>query len=80
MEKQNVTLSLPKALLKRAKRLAIDHDTSLSGLMIELLTEAVEHEDQYMAAKRRQLALLAEGLELGTEGYIEWDRESLHER
>ena len=80
MEKQNVTLSMPKALLKRAKRLAIDQDVSLSGLMIELLTEAIEHEDQYMAAKRRQLALLAEGLNLGTEGHINWDRESLHER
>lgn len=32
-EAQNVTLSLPRALLKRAKRLAADEDTSVSALM-----------------------------------------------
>ena len=35
MERQNVTLSLPKALLKKAKTLAVKKDKSLSDLLRE---------------------------------------------
>lgn len=80
IEKQNVTLSLPKKLLRKAKIMAIEHDTSLSGLMVDLLTEVVEQREQYMIAKRKHLALLAEGVDLGTDGSSNWSRESLHER
>jgi hypothetical protein len=34
---QNITLSLPRELLKRIKRLATDREVSLSSLMIEAL-------------------------------------------
>ena len=34
-ETQNITLSLPRALLKRVKRLAADRDTSVSGRRID---------------------------------------------
>ena len=80
IEKQNVTLSLPKSLLRQAKIVATEQKKSLSGLMIELLTELVEHKEEYAAAKRRHLALLAEDNDLGTNGKITWTRESLHER
>lgn len=36
MEHQKVTLSLPKELLKRAKHIAIERGTSLSGLLVHI--------------------------------------------
>jgi len=80
VEKQNVTLSLPKDILRKAKILAIEHDTSLSGLMVELLTNLVEQDDRYVKAKQAHLAWLERGVDLGTEGNIVWRRESLYER
>jgi hypothetical protein len=41
MEKQNVTLSLPKDFLKKAKVLAARHHLSLSELIRQLLEEKV---------------------------------------
>lgn len=80
MEKQNVTLSLPRSVLRKAKKIAIDQDLSLSGLMIELLTELVEREDQYASSQRQYLALLEQDTDLGTDGSIGWTRADLHER
>ena len=37
MERQNVTLSLPKSLLKKAKAIAAEEDKSLSELIREFL-------------------------------------------
>lgn len=37
MEYQNVTLSLPKATLRRAKHIAIERGTSLSGLLTSFI-------------------------------------------
>ena len=79
METQNVTLALPKDTLRKAKRLAVNRHMSLSGLMVQLLTEPVEQDDLYRAAAARQPALLARGLELGTYGHPTWTREELHE-
>ncbi|MCZ0939562.1 MAG: hypothetical protein OXJ55_13045 [Caldilineaceae bacterium] len=80
MEKQNVTLSLPRSVLRKAKKIAIDKDLSLSGLMVELLTELVEREDQYASSERQYLALLEQDTDLGTDGLIGWTRADLHER
>jgi hypothetical protein len=80
IEKQNVTLSLPKGLLRKAKMMAIEHETSLSGLMVELLTEFVEGKEAYNNAKHHHLALLAEETDLGTYGRSGWTRDSLHDR
>lgn len=80
LEKQNVTLSIPKSLLRKAKIIAINHETSLSGLLVDLLTDVVEQRDQYAISKRQHLALLAEGFDMGTNGNANWTRDSLHER
>lgn len=80
MEKQNVTLSLPKDILRKAKILAIEQETSLSGLLTRVLTETVEQHDRYESARTAQLALLEDGFDLGTGGQIAWEREALHER
>jgi len=80
VERQNVTLSLPKSLLKKAKVLAASREKSLSQLLRESLEEKVREESGYKKAKDRQLALLKKGLKLGTKGKVSTKREDLHAR
>jgi hypothetical protein len=80
MEKQNVTLSLPKALLKKAKTLAVMQDRSLSDLLKESLEEKVKQESGYHQARNRQVAFMKKGVDLGSKGKISISREELHER
>lgn len=79
MENQNVTLSVPKEVLRKAKHIAIDRETSLSGLLVQLLEELTVREDNYQKAKDSHLAML-DKFDLGTEGNITWTRGDLHER
>jgi len=80
MEMQNITLSLSKEILYKAKRVALEQHTSLSGLLTQALTEIVGSTETYDAARHRQTALLEHGLDLGTGGAIGWTREDLHAR
>ncbi|MFO7680651.1 MAG: CopG family transcriptional regulator [Chloroflexota bacterium] len=81
MEKQNVTLALPKDILRQAKILAIKKNTSLSNLLTQTLTELVSQADAYSQAQERYLTLLLQdGADLGSNGQVEWSREALHER
>jgi metal-responsive CopG/Arc/MetJ family transcriptional regulator len=80
MERQNVTLSLPKPLLRKAKAMATKAEKSLSELLREALEEKVNEESGYKKAKRNQLSLLKGGLDLGTEGHLKISREELHAR
>ena len=80
MENQNVTLSIPKDILRRAKIIAIERETSLSGLLTQTLEELVAQTDLYNQARERQLALLAQGFNLAGQGQSAWSREELHER
>lgn len=80
METQNITLSLPKELVRKAKHLAVERQTSISALLKELLSEAVAREDRYAAARSRHLDALRHRTDLGTGGAVRWSREELHER
>ena len=80
MNRQNVTLSLPKSLLKKARVIAASRETSLSGLLRESLEEKVREANVYKKARQRQLKFLKEGLDLGTKGRITTTRDELHER
>jgi len=80
MKKQNVTLSLPDSLLKRAKALAAREHTSLSELMKRSLEEVVRDASGYQSAMNRQLRLLETGFDMGSGGRIRTSREELHER
>ena len=80
MERQNVTLSLPKSLLKKAKTLASKEDRSLSELLRETLEEKVMQKSGYQRARERQIALMKKGFDLGSKGKITITREDLHER
>ncbi len=80
MERQNVTLSLPKSLLKKAKIVAVKKEKSLSQLLVEVLEEEVMEDMGYKKAKERQMNLLKAGFDLGTKGRITIAREELHAR
>ena len=76
---QNITLSIPKHILRKAKILAIQRNTSLSGLLTQTLIELVAHQEAFDQARQRNLATLRDGFDLGTHGKIIWKREELHE-
>lgn len=77
---QNITLAIPKDVLRKAKILAVQKNTSLSGLLTQTLVEMVSREEGYDQARQRNLAVLKKGFDLGTQGNITWKREELHER
>jgi len=77
---QNVTLAIPKDVLRKAKILAVQKNTSLSGLLTQTLTSLVAQQEAYEQARQRNLALLESGFNLGTQGQITWKREELHEQ
>lgn len=74
----NVTLKLDADLLREARVVAAKRGSSISRLVAEQLESLVRGERSYEAAKRRALARMAQGCDLG------WtppaDRAELHER
>jgi hypothetical protein len=80
MDQHNVTVSLPAALLREVRHMAVDKGVSLSRFIALLLEQEVEGQRRYKAARERQTSLLRTGFPLGTQGRIAWDRSELHER
>ncbi|MBS3819954.1 CopG family transcriptional regulator [bacterium] len=80
MTKQNLTISLSKSLLKRAKQLAVSKDISLSEFIREAMKKKIREDMGYKKAKKRQLRHLKTGLNLGTNGRLQISREELHAR
>lgn len=80
MDTQNITLAVPKEILSKARQLAVEQRTSLSALMTQMIIDLVDQDDRYRAALERQLDLLGQGLDLGSQGMVTWTREELHER
>jgi hypothetical protein len=76
--KSNVTLKLDSGLLRAARILAAEEGTSISALLAERLEQAVRERKTYDKARRRALARLRQGFNLG------WtrpkSREELHAR
>ena len=78
--KQNVTLALPADMLRRLKVLAAERGSSISRMLTEQLDELLDRESGYERARKRSLATMTRGYDLGTEGKPTWTREELHER
>lgn len=78
METQNITLAVPKEAIHRAKMMAVRHRTSLSKLLTNFIIEMTTEDEKYEVAKRRSLALMEKGFDMGTKGKITWTREELH--
>jgi hypothetical protein len=73
-------LSLPEGDLREARVLAARRGTSVSQLLARMLREIVERETGYHTAKEHSLALLRQGMNLGTSGRVTWSQDDLHER
>jgi hypothetical protein len=80
MEMRTITLSVPKEILAMFEEIAFRRQKSVDELMVELMEEAVKHEDSYQAARLRSLRRMETGLDLQTKGKIDWRRDDLHER
>jgi hypothetical protein len=75
--RQNLTLSLDKELIRKARVLAAERSTSVNQKLGQLLEAMVEDAAQYDQAKRSALAQLHTGFYLG--GHPA-PRDELHER
>ena len=80
MESQNITLALPRSLLRKAKVIAAKRETSLSALVAASLADLVRGEDEYEGAMERTLARARSGYDLGSAGRPATRRDDLHER
>ncbi len=76
--KQNLTLSLDKEIIRRAKILAAERSVSVSHLVADEITRMVEDSQAYEQAQRYALGELNKGFHSG--GYRPVPREELHER
>ncbi|MBW1731448.1 MAG: hypothetical protein JRJ75_11250 [Deltaproteobacteria bacterium] len=76
--KQNITLSLEKELITKAKIIAAQKSSSVSRMLAEELRNIVERHERYEDAKRKALGNLRRGYRLG--GEILASRQELHER
>jgi predicted transcriptional regulator len=77
----NVTLSLDDDLVKKVRKIAVDRDTTLTGLIRQYLEE-VAAQDSASGRKRREREALEETfrkfqIKVGKRA---WTREDLHDR
>ncbi len=76
--KQNITLSIEKNLLQKAKFLAVQRNSSISQMLSQELEKMVSDADKYEIAKRKALKTLKNGFRMG--GKITASRDELHAR
>jgi hypothetical protein len=76
--KANITLKIDTELLREARILAAEEDTSISALLAARLEEIVRQRKTYDRARKRALSRLREGIQM------QWtrprSRDELHER
>ncbi len=78
MASRNVTLSLPEDLVRRARVLAAERDTSMSALVGELLSRTLGADESYEEAWNREEAFMTQGrLRIGDRPA---SRDELHRR
>jgi predicted transcriptional regulator len=77
----NVTLSLDEDLVKRVRKIAVDRDTTLTGLIRQYL-EQVATDDSALGRKRREREALEDSFKKFQFkiGKRNWTREDLHDR
>jgi hypothetical protein len=76
--KQNITLSLDKDLIQRAKVISARRHSSVSNMLSQELQRIVESTEKYEVARKRAISDLRTGYHLG--GIITASRKELHER
>ncbi|HEX5226462.1 MAG TPA: hypothetical protein VFW44_02075 [Bryobacteraceae bacterium] len=79
MPTRNITFKLPSDLLTKAKVYAAQHDTTVNGMVRELLEEKLNFDEEARAAARRILAIADEGPYF-TADLSSIDRDEYHRR
>ena len=75
---QNLTLTVDRDLLKKARRLAIDHDTSVNQMVRDYLAHLAREKEPGKASAAALRAFFGKNsVAIGTQ---RWTREELHER
>ena len=77
-DKQNLTISLDRQTIQKAKVVAARRSTAISGLLARQIEILVGEEEAYERAERQAMNLLDQGFHLG--GVIRVSRDDLHER
>lgn len=70
---------MPDELVRRAKILAAQRDTSVSGLVARLLEQLVGDVRDYDDVAAQERRVMQEGIGLRV-GDVTWSRDELHER
>ena len=76
--KANITLKLDSEILREVRIIAAQEGSSISALLAAKLQEIVSERKGYARAKRRALARLRKGADLGWERPT--SRDEIHER
>lgn len=76
-KKRNLTIQLDEETIDKARVIAAERGTSVSGLVRQQLSELVEQRDSYERSKRIALQYLRRGFHLGGKRV---PREELHDR
>jgi len=75
---RNLTLTVDENILKAARKLALDRDTSVNQMVRDYLTNLVQENDRQAAAlKNLKKFWRTSKFDIGP---ITWTREDLHER
>ncbi|HVY91920.1 MAG TPA: ribbon-helix-helix protein, CopG family, partial [Bryobacteraceae bacterium] len=81
VEKQNVTLSLPKPLLRKFRVIAAKRNVSMSSLMEGAISKLVlDDDDDYEARGKRLIERLKKSPGRGFGDNFTWDRNETYER
>lgn len=75
--KQNITVAIEPALLKKARAIAARRGRSVSALLADELRDLVAEDARYTAAQKRAIGLFSTPLPLGGKPLT---RDELHER
>ena len=63
--KRNITVAIEAGLLKKARAIAAQRGSSVSGLLADHLRTIVDEDATYALAKKRAMELMAKGWPLG---------------
>ena len=74
--KRNLTIQLDEDLIRRAKVIAAERGTSVSGLVAQQITELIAARDRYARARESALQMMSEAIDRGGR---HWTREELYE-
>ncbi|RKX72307.1 MAG: CopG family transcriptional regulator [Spirochaetes bacterium] len=75
----NITMTLGDDVIKKVKRIALEKNTTLTGLVRDYLTGIAKREDQRVEEAIAELTKIMNSSNIEV-GEITWTRDDLHER